>query len=611
MDPQAVPGCKLWLDASDSTTLTSAQPPTISIWTDKINKLPFKGSTYPTATRNSVHFSKIASFSNNTVNIFPPYTLFIVQNSIDTNQFLKTGETTLLKSTPINTWCIQKLVVTDTAALSINGSQQLTSGAIEIQGLTLGGDGFVSELLIYGSELTQQQQDLVEGYLAWKYTIATSRPPAFFPGNLTTQNTAMFSSYCLFWFDAADQTTMEGKALSSWKSKGSFTGVIKSILPPSPKRTTGIQFISGSEIGLYAPISCMLPPYGILFLVFQATKGSLFRLNSHTNGSNLFIDLDVETPRWMIGEQTPQLNSIKQAGTQILTVIMDMTGQTIYRNGILIQSVPAPTDGTKLYSVTELTLGASLEGTIYEAIFLSGLFKESQQRTIEAYLGKKWSISVPTMLPVIHPYYTITPPLYTYTPCDPGGCVLWLDGADTSTSSMSLNGTTMIAWYDKSNNLNHFIGGPPDLPIVANGVDFPLKASLTCINPFQCTSSWSVFIVAKLDLNAPHHACLIRFVTTQDYSLKYLTKVGNWYEADVTDMFYKQDYYVNGIRDGGASFFQGYVMIYGTMNNPPKAMLTLSKNFTGSIAEVAIYNHPLTVSQRKQMETYITKKWML
>ena len=611
MDPQAVPGCKLWLDASDLTTLTSAQPPTISIWTDKINKLPFKGSTYPTATRNSVHFSKIASFSNNTVNIFPPYTLFIVQNSIDTNQFLKTGETTLLKSTPINTWCIQKLVVTDTAALSINGSQQLTSGAIEIQGLTLGGDGFVSELLIYGSELTQQQQDLVEGYLAWKYTIATSRPPAFFPGNLTTQNTAMFSSYCLFWFDAADQTTMEGKALSSWKSKGSFTGVIKSILPPSPKRTTGIQFISGSEIGLYAPISCMLPPYGILFLVFQATKGSLFRLNSHTNGSNLFIDLDVETPRWMIGEQTPQLNSIKQAGTQILTVIMDMTGQTIYRNGILIQSVPAPTDGTKLYSVTELTLGASLEGTIYEAIFLSGLFKESQQRTIEAYLGKKWSISVPTMLPVIHPYYTITPPLYTYTPCDPGGCVLWLDGADTSTSSMSLNGTTMIAWYDKSNNLNHFIGGPPDLPIVANGVDFPLKASLTCINPFQCTSSWSVFIVAKLDLNAPHHACLIRFVTTQDYSLKYLTKVGNWYEADVTDMFYKQDYYVNGIRDGGASFFQGYVMIYGTMNNPPKAMLTLSKNFTGSIAEVAIYNHPLTVSQRKQMETYITKKWML
>jgi hypothetical protein len=176
---------------------------------------------------------------------------------------------------------------------------------------------------------------------------------------------------------------------------------------------------------------------------------------------------------------------------------------------------------------------------------------------------------------------------------------------------MSLNGTTMIAWYDKSNNLNHFIGGPPNLPIISNGVNFPLKASLTCINPFQCTSSWSVFIVAKLDLNAPHHACLIRFITTQDYSLKYLTKVGNWYEADATDMFYKQDYYVNAIREGGASFFQGYVMIYGTMNDPPKAMLTLSKNFTGSIAEVAIYNHPLTVSQRKQMETYITKKWMI
>ena len=612
MDPQAVPGCKLWLDASDPTTLTPAQPPAISKWIDKIGKLPFKGSTYPTATRNSVHFSRVASFSNNSVNIFPPYTLFIVQNSIDTNQFLNTDQATLLRSTPINTWCIQKLLVSDTASLSINGYEQRTTApATHIEGLTLGGDGFVSELLIYGSELTQQQQDLVEGYLAWKYTITTSRPPAFFPGNLTTLNTAMFSSYCLFWFDAADQKTMEGTALTSWKSKGSFTGAIKSILPPSPKRTTGIQFINGSEIGLYSPISCMLPPYGIIFVVFQATKGSVFRLNSHATGANLFIDLDIMSPNWTIGEQTPHIQSIQQPATQILTFIMDTTNQTIYRDGILIQSVSTSTDATKMYSVTELTLGSNLDGTIYEVIFLSGLFKEEQRRTIEAYLGKKWSISVPTTLPVTHPYYKITPPSYTYTPCDPGGCVVWLDGADTSTSSMSLNGTTMIAWYDKSNNLNHFIGGPPDLPIVSNGVDFPLNARLTCINPFQCTSSWSVFIVARLDLNAPRHARLITFITTQDYSLKYLTKVGNWYEADATDMFYKQEYYVNGLQEGGASFFQGYIMIYGTMNNPPKALLTLSKNFSGSIAEVAIYNHPLTLSQRKQMETYITKKWMI
>ena len=611
MDPQAVPGCKLWLDASDSTTLTSAQPPTISTWTDKINKLIFKGSTYPTVTRNSVHFSKIAFFSNSIISLSPPYTLFVVQNSIDTNQFLATGEAILLRSTPINTWCIQKLVVMDTATLSINGSQQTVEAPRQIQGLTLGGDGFVSEVLIYGSELTQQQQDLIEGYLAWKYSIVKSISATFFPGNLTIQNTAMFLSYCLFWFDAADQKTMEGAALSSWKSKGSFTGAIKSILPPSPKRTTGIQFINGSEIGLYSPISCMLPPYGIIFLVFQATKGSVFRLNSHTNGANLFIDIDVTSPKWTIGEQTPHINSIQQPVMQILTFIMDTTNQTIYRNGVLIQSVPTSVDATKMYSVTELTLGSNLDGTIYEVIFLSGFFKEEQRRMIEAYLGKKWSISVPTTLPVPHPYYKITPPSYTYTPCDPGGCVLWLDGADTSSSSMGLNGNSVIVWYDKSSNLNHFIATPPTLPIVSNGLLFTKDTTLTCLNPFPFTSSWSVFIVAKLDLNAPQNAKLISFISPQEYSLKYLTKVGNWTGANETDMFYNQEYYVNGIDGGGAAFFQGYVMIYGTMNNPPKAMLTLSKNFSGSIAEVAIYNHPLTLSQRKQMETYITKKWII
>ena len=90
-----------------------------------------------------------------------------------------------------------------------------------------------------------------------------------------------------------------------------------------------------------------------------------------------------------------------------------------------------------------------------------------------------------------------------FNPKQISGCSLWLDGADTSSSSMTFSsGNTLSVWKDKSNTGNNFnvTTGPVtrtkdgNYPVVNIGAN----AVLTSVSQISLTTSSVFFIVCKL-----------------------------------------------------------------------------------------------------------------
>ncbi len=66
-----------------------------------------------------------------------------------------------------------------------------------------------------------------------------------------------------------------------------------------------------------------------------------------------------------------------------------------------------------------------------------------------------------------------------FTPLSISGIQLWLDGSDSSSTSMTLSGTTITQWRDKSGNGNHTTGGSGTVSLVSNAVNGRSVASFT------------------------------------------------------------------------------------------------------------------------------------
>ena len=275
ISPLTIPGCQLWFDAADTSSMTFSGS-TITQWNDKSGNGRNAtiasgriGAVYSTAL-NAVNFATsntgyITNYSASPTN----ETVFVVfNNSSPTNYnfiliggvsgarslaagFTNTGSGTVgnlntqvawLVSTGGYTLGTTALVTsqftTSTNSISLNGGTAATGGA---PGFTagrvtyLGVDatnpifyyvGYAMEILFYNSILTTSQRQQVEGYLAKKWGISISAtlpsphsfksfPPAslpFSPRNI---------SGLQLWLDAADQSsmTLSGSNVTQWSDK--------------------------------------------------------------------------------------------------------------------------------------------------------------------------------------------------------------------------------------------------------------------------------------------------------------------------------------------------------------------------------------------------------
>jgi len=89
-------------------------------------------------------------------------------------------------------------------------------------------------------------------------------------------------------------------------------------------------------------------------------------------------------------------------------------------------------------------------------LFYNNALSNAERQQVEGYLAWKWGLQA--SLPSTHPYaptYSIARPLLrTFQPTDVStSCLLWFDGADSTT--LTLSGSNVTAWNDKSGNANN------------------------------------------------------------------------------------------------------------------------------------------------------------
>jgi hypothetical protein len=230
--PRAIPGCALWLDAADRSTLTLSGS-NVSEWRDKSgNGRNAVGTTSnPTYTATGFNSRPTVSFSNNVLtssgwSLAPnrqfawfvvvhltstttPWQRSLVSASGWSNGYLGTysstsnilgiaGSTTT--TAPIATGTLSPQLVTylfgtselssNTSAVSVNSGTFSTlagnTGEIGTNGVSIGanqgGDlqerllGHLSEVICYNSNVTQPQRQQIEGYLAWKWGLQGNLP---------------------------------------------------------------------------------------------------------------------------------------------------------------------------------------------------------------------------------------------------------------------------------------------------------------------------------------------------------------------------------------------------------------------------------------------------
>jgi hypothetical protein len=263
--PIDVPGCQLWLDGADQSSMTLSGSSVVTIldksgngfnltggsgWTYNVTKF---NSSYPSfyrATKGSMlgqnnTFSITSSnitvfFVGQVINTSGQYYL-VDGGSAGTNRFYTIIDTSTnivhgntvnadnnysLPSTVFQPFIFSQSTGTSPQTGSYNGTainaSAGTVGTITWNGITVGGrftnasdwwSGHICEVIIYNTLLTTSQRQQVEGYLAHKWGLSPSLPvisPLSIPG-------------CQLWFDAADSSTVafsSGSNISSWTNKG-------------------------------------------------------------------------------------------------------------------------------------------------------------------------------------------------------------------------------------------------------------------------------------------------------------------------------------------------------------------------------------------------------
>ena len=124
-------------------------------------------------------------------------------------------------------------------------------------------------------------------------------------------------------------------------------------------------------------------------------------------------------------------------------------------------------------------------GDLAEVITFTTALTTAQRQAVEGYLAHKWGLTK---------YYS------PVTPLTIPGCSIWLDAADTT--SLTLSGSTVTTWRDKSGNANNFTSVIGSTSVLTdngmNVVNFSANdAVMRSTNQVPLTTSSAIFVVSK------------------------------------------------------------------------------------------------------------------
>ena len=470
-NPIDVPGCGLWLDAADpSGTGTVPANGSLATWVDKSGN----GRNYTTYVTAPIYSStdgggvtfnygqtlyNADSWSGNGADV----DIFVVSTPWPNTQYndwrtlvrgaghhvlieynssrlglyngafyqfgsLTLGNTKSLLYVTVNNVFVSSAAINGTSALSVAGGSQASwyqpfywvGGLDQYQPW-----GTINELIIFSNVTTAQRQQ-IEGYLAWKWGLASSLPAtghsfSKFPASTAAQFNPVTVTGCQLWLDGADPggnggIPANGATVSMWKDKsGNGNNATGGVSPTYNTSQRAIAFNGSSW--LTTPYSAV-PTNETVFIVFQTTttavQANAFMIGPSTNGGRLIMSvnendgfgLSFKIGAYFVanGSRLSQLQNTVYLGT---TTVASTTSY-VYLNGTQGPSSTLTYSGSGTTQIGTATSGTSpYIGYIYEILIYNTALTIAQRQAVEGYLAWKWGLQ--TNLPTTHPFYKFAP----------------------------------------------------------------------------------------------------------------------------------------------------------------------------------------------------------
>lgn len=500
---------------------------------------------------------------------------------------------------------------------------------------------------------------------------------------------------CIGWFDAADSNSfvLSGSNIITWSNKvpNVFVGQIGNLTSNSGSVSPtlvgdGVVFNGTTQFLRASSWNAVPPgPFGVagsaasgesIFFVgtFTGTTANFYTIvgpsatsGGSGNGPRAFQVQQLGSPasnviRWnrygtsIAGAPTPGILSnvrflaagINDSSTSTAAGYTALNGT---RSAVTTQCayayVPIP---TSLVGAANLAAPQNYyRGTMNEIIVYNWINSNDQKR-VEGYLAWKWGLV--GSLAAGHPYALAMPLTYLFNPTTLPGCSLWLDGADQS--SMTLSGTNVTVWNDKSGNGRHASNGTSptvsSTGVVFNGTNQYLTTPYTS---FLTVSGETIFVVATptpstagrfYSVLGPSVSNATNGRTLSYYLISGTTSVNlaiggsstTWITSNVTAN-------ARGLVTGifTANSYQGFLGTNGNSTYAASATQTaygagtgttfvgagfvtgtLSSWFQGTIHEIIVYNRSaavpnsantsfLSTYETRRVESYLAAKWGL
>ena len=692
-DPGSVGGLILWLDAADRNTITMTGS-NVSSWVDK-SKNGYTMNTAPSGCSLPIVGSNLNGLSTVGINtystgikqstVIPTFTnAFWVRKERDGNlgfmtyfgadstydfhtgnelqfahvafspQGVRDASLSMFRSTGVTRGTLSTTTMPSAGQINLVSISNVR-GPARVQGLSYdrGPDRSATcdwgEVLLYSNALTPAQIQAVEGYLAWKWGISSylptththrTSPPAVRPFS------PLDMRGLTLWLDGADCNSMNlsGSNITLWRDKSGFNRNVSN-------SGTGAVFSSN----------------GPVFGGGAAFLGSADYLHSATTGEWTIVaawtatNVTANNPRilnyigqWMYIEGqkftifNPQIfGSVVSPNVRyIVSIVNDLCGTTLFVNGSVDVSrgTPALNSG----SGGGFTIGGfdggggdRFFGTIHELMTFSNTPTAAERQQVETYLATKWDRR--GSLPSTHPARLYRSLALPFTPLQLPGLAFWLDATDSN--SMTLSGSNVTQWRDKSSNAyaGTAVGNPvyttvDGVPAVTfNGtsqyIDFgdvlDLEAAplnIFAVSRFNAGGTGGIIAKSFIGIGQNRWALfregstLLTFALGADGQgvLSYADtntsrRVLSWTWDRVTQTLYQNG--INIASGGYASTTNintAHKLLVGAYNNgaggtPPESGYYLN----GSINEIICVFATMTAGQRRQVEGHLAWKWGL
>jgi sugar lactone lactonase YvrE len=490
------------------------------------------------------------------------------------------------------------------------------------------------EIVIYNSNLSTTNRQIVEGYLAWKWGIQASLPANHPHYSTMPQITLPSPAVYLF------ARTYSGSGTWLDRSGNGVNATLESGTATKNAAGNGLV-LNGSTNWLFPNIAAgNLWSVSIWYKNTTSTLGIgtssaiLSQIHNGTNPINITVgdywgstvNVMFYEPPWRF---STSLQNYFTTNTWVHIIgTWNGTNLNSYINGTLIES--KVTGGTSIDGGTAYRIGRRWDSAFYTTGEIGEVRIYKAALTIEQVL---------TIYNTTKPIYPQTAPL----PSTIAGLIVWVDGSDPlNTGTPPSNGTAVSTWYDKSGNSNHMIA-------LVNGtytsnsqnglgtVSFSSSVYRSTIKniPYYPVDAYFVVKVNSLT-NAADVCCVCQESADNFNSLTFSEYTSSkWHNG--SSGFGRTPNAVASVTETSTSFlimswsiatnnfyiYRNGVQIMVTSSyswSPPASVVfclgtrvdvNAGNRLVGNIAEAVVYTSQLSTTNRQTVEGYLAGKWGL